>query len=90
LQHATRLAEQHFPVIGQRDAARRAPEQGTLGFEFKPLDLLAHRRLRQVEPFGRSVESTALSHRNKGAQQLEIQHGTDPCSQSMISENIIS
>jgi len=28
LQQATRVAEQHLPVIRQRDAACRAPEQG--------------------------------------------------------------
>jgi hypothetical protein len=49
LQQATRVAEQHLP-IHQRDAARRAPEQGTLGLELKSLDPLAHRRLGQVEP----------------------------------------
>src|SRR4029077_11245536 len=84
LQQATRVAEQHLPVIRQRDAACRAPEQGTLGLELKPLDLLAHRRLRQVEPPGRSVKAAALSHGNEGAQQLEIQHGIDPVLRSII------
>jgi hypothetical protein len=44
------------------------------GLERKSLDLLAHRRLRQVEPLGRSVEAAAISHGNEGAQQLKIQH----------------
>jgi hypothetical protein len=61
-------------LIRQRDAECRAPEQGTLGLERKSLDLLAHRRLRQVEPLGRSVEAAAISHGNEGAQQLKIQH----------------
>jgi hypothetical protein len=39
---------------------------------------VAHRRLRQVEPLGRSVEAAAISHGNEDAQQLEIQHGFDP------------
>jgi hypothetical protein len=78
LQQATRVAEQHLPLIRQRDAVRRAPEQRTLGLELKSLDPLAHRRLRQVEPLGRSVEAAAISHGNEGAQQLEIQHGFDP------------
>jgi hypothetical protein len=30
--------------------------------------------LRQVEPLGRAVETTAVSNGDKGAQQLEIQH----------------
>jgi hypothetical protein len=60
LQQATRVAEQHLPVIRQRDAGCRAPEQGTLGLELEPLDLLAYRRLRQVEPLGRSMEAAAI------------------------------
>src|SRR5271169_1151614 len=88
LQQATRVAEQHVAIIRQRDAACRAPEQWTLGLELKALDLLAHRRLRQVEPLGRSVEAAAISHGNEGAQQLEIQHGFDPYSRSVILENI--
>jgi hypothetical protein len=43
LQQPTRIAEQHFPVIRQRDTACRAPEQRMPGLELKPLDLLAHR-----------------------------------------------
>ena len=65
LQQATRVAEQHLPVIRQRDAASRAPEQGTLGLKLKPLDLLTHRRLRQVEPLGCSVKAAALSQVTK-------------------------
>jgi hypothetical protein len=34
--------------------------------------LLTYRRLRQVEPLGRLVETTAIG--NNGAQHLEIQH----------------
>ena len=33
-------------AVGQRDTARSAPEQRTLGLKFEPLDLLAYRRLR--------------------------------------------
>jgi hypothetical protein len=74
LQQATRVAEQHLAMIGQCDTARCPPEQGPLGLERKPLDLLAHRRLGQVEPLGGAAETTAISHGNKGAQQLEIHH----------------
>jgi hypothetical protein len=74
VQQATRVAEQHLPLIRQRNAACRAPEQRTLGLDLEPLDLLAHRRLRQVEPLGRSVKTAALGHGNEGTQQLEIQH----------------
>jgi hypothetical protein len=42
LQQAARVAEQHLPVIRQGDAACGAPEQGTVGLELKPFDLLAH------------------------------------------------
>ena len=84
LQQATRVAEQHLPVIRQRDAARRAPEQGTLGLELQPLDLLAYRRLRQVEPLGGSMEAAAIDHGNEGSQQLEIQHEIDPRPRSII------
>jgi len=57
LQQATGIAEQHLTVVGQRDTAGRAPEQRTFGLELKPLDLLADRRLRQVE---RKRSSAAL------------------------------
>jgi hypothetical protein len=72
LQQAARIAEQHLAIVGQRDTARCSPEQGPFGLELKPLDLLAHRRLRQVEPLGGAVETAAIGHGNKGAQQLEI------------------
>src|SRR6202008_2991205 len=65
LQQATRVAEQHLPVIRQLDAACRVPEQGTRCFELKSLDLLAHRRLRQVEPLGRAVKPATFSDGNK-------------------------
>jgi hypothetical protein len=84
LQQATRVAEQHLAIVGQCDAARCPPEQGPLGFELKPLDLLAYRRLRQVEPFGRTVKAAAIHDGNEGAQQLEIQHAIDPVLRSII------
>jgi hypothetical protein len=65
LQQATRVAEQHLPVIRQRDAACRAPEQGTLGLELEPLDLLAYRRLRRIEPLDRSMEAAAIGTATK-------------------------
>jgi hypothetical protein len=51
------------------------PEQGPFGLELKPLDLLAHRRLRQVEPLGGAVETAAIGDGHEGTQQFEIQHG---------------
>jgi hypothetical protein len=51
-----------------------SPEQGPFGLELKPLDLLAYRRLRQVEPPRGVVETAAVGHGNKGTQQLEFQH----------------
>jgi hypothetical protein len=72
LQQATHAAEQHLPVIRQRDAACRAPEQGTLGFELKPLDLLAHCRLRQVEPFGRAVKASPATATNERSNSNSI------------------
>jgi hypothetical protein len=75
LQQAARIAEQHLAIVGQRDAARCPPEQGPFGLELKPLDLLAHRRLRQVEPLRGAVETAAIGHGNKGTQQLEFHHG---------------
>jgi hypothetical protein len=83
-QAATRIAEQHLAIVGQRDAARCPPEQGPFGLELKPLDLLAHRRLRQVEPLRGAVETAAIGHGNKGAQQLEIEHAIDPILRSII------
>jgi len=35
LQQATRVAEQHLAIVGQRDTARCPTEQGPLGLEFK-------------------------------------------------------
>jgi hypothetical protein len=72
LQQPTCVAEQHLPLIRQRNAACRTPEQGALGYELKPLDLLAHRRLRQVEPLGRAVEAPAFGYGNKRAQAIRI------------------
>jgi hypothetical protein len=87
LQQATRVAKQHLAIIGQRDTARCPSEQGPLGLELKPLDLLAHRRLRQVEPISGAVEPAAIGDGNEGAQQFEIQHAIDPFS---INRTIIS
>ena len=67
LQQSTRVAEQHLAIVGQCDTAGCPPEQGPFGLELKPLDLLAHGRLRQVEPLGRSVKAAALNHCNEGA-----------------------
>jgi len=72
LQQATRVAEQHLAIVGQRDTARSASEQRTLGLERKPLDVLAYRRLRQVQPLGGAVETAAIGDGNEGAQQLEV------------------
>src|SRR4029078_346690 len=74
LQQATGVAEQHFALVGQSDAPRPAPEQWAFGLEFETLDLLAYRRLRQVEPFGCTMETAAIGDGKEGAQQLEIQH----------------
>jgi hypothetical protein len=65
LQQATRVAEQHLAIVGQCDTARCPPEQGPFGLELKPLNLLAHRRLRQVEALGGAVETAAIGHGNK-------------------------
>jgi hypothetical protein len=78
LQQATRVAEQHLAIVSQCDTARCPPEQGPFGLELKPLDLLAHRRLRQVESLGGTVETAAIRHGNKGTQQLEFHHGINP------------
>jgi hypothetical protein len=59
-------------------------EQGPFGLELKPLDLLAHCRLRQVEPLRGAVETAAIGHGNEGAQKLEIQHMIDPIFRSII------
>jgi hypothetical protein len=84
LQQATRIAEQHLAIVGQCDTARCPSEQGPFGLELKPLDLLAYRRLRQVEPLCGAVETAAIGDGNEGAQQLEIQHIIDPDLRSII------
>jgi hypothetical protein len=84
LQQATRVAEQHLAIVGQRDTARCPPEQGPFGLELKRLDLLAYGRLRQVEPLRGAVETAAIGHGNKGTQQLEIEYAIDPISRSII------
>jgi hypothetical protein len=78
LQQATRVAEQHLAIVGQCDTARCPPEQGPFGLEFKPLDLLTYRRLRQVEPLRGAVETAAIGDGHEGSQQFEIQHAFDP------------
>src|SRR6201987_686545 len=69
LQQATRVAEQHLAIVGQRDTARCPPEQGPFGLELKRLDLLAYRRLRQVEPLRGAVETAAIGHVFKSTQR---------------------
>src|SRR3984957_20242989 len=90
LQQAPGVAEQHLAIVGQSDAACCPPEQGPFGLELKPFDLLAYRRLGQVEPFGGAVETAGIGHGDEGAQQFEIQHTIDPISRSMILLNIVS
>ena len=67
LQQPTGVAEQHFAIVGQRDAPRRAPEQWAFGLELETLDLLAYRRLRLIKPFGSTTETAAIGHGNEGA-----------------------
>jgi hypothetical protein len=67
LQQAAGVTEQHFAIVGQRDAPRRATEQWAFGLKLETLDLLAYRRLRQVEPFGCAMEPAAIGHGNEGA-----------------------
>lgn len=74
LQQTTSVAEQHLAVVGQRDAASRAPEQRAFGFKLQSLDPLADGRLRQVEPFGGTVKTAAIGNGDKGAQQVEVEH----------------
>jgi hypothetical protein len=67
LQQAASVAEQHFAIVGQCDAPRRAAEQWAFGLKLETLDLLAYRRLRQVEPFGCTMEPAAIGDGNEGA-----------------------
>ena len=60
--------DEEAAIVGQCDTTRRPPEQGPLGLNFKPLDLLAHRRLRQVEPLRGAVETATIGDGNEGAQ----------------------
>src|SRR5258707_41423 len=75
LQQTTGVAEQHLAVVGQRDAAGRAPEQRAPGLELQPLDLLADGRLREIEPPGGPVKAAVIGDGNEGAEQFEIEHG---------------
>ena len=84
LQQSTRVAEQHLAIVSQCNTARCPPEQGPFGLELKPLDLLAYRRLRQVEPLSGAVETAAIGHGNEGTQQLEIERAIDPIFRSII------
>src|SRR5207247_9511035 len=43
LQQPTGVAEQHFAIVGQRDAPRRAPEQWASGLELETPDVLSYR-----------------------------------------------
>jgi hypothetical protein len=74
LQQTTRIAEQHFAIISERDTACRPPEQWTLRLKLKPFDLLADCRLRQVEALSCTMEATAIGDSDEGTQQFEIQH----------------
>jgi hypothetical protein len=74
LQQTTCVAEQHLAIIGQRDTPRCPPEQGPFGLELKPLDLLAHRRLRQVEPLRGAVETAACVPGMSGVLGVEVEN----------------
>jgi hypothetical protein len=71
LQQATRVAEQHLAIV---DTARCPPEQGPFGLELKPLNLLAQRRLRQVEALGGKPpqSATATKARNNSKSSMRL------------------
>src|SRR6266403_421264 len=72
LQQAARVTQEHLAVIGQGHRSGGATKKRSLGLELKTFDLLAHGRLREVQPLRRAVEAPAFSDGNKRTQQLEF------------------
>src|SRR5262249_5778743 len=62
LQQAPGVAEEGLPVEGQRNRAGRALEQRPARLNLQTLDLLADRRLREVETLRGAAEPTGLGH----------------------------
>ena len=71
--HALGLVEERAPLLGQFDAARRAPEQREPDLLFQEMHLLAHRRLRDVEPPGGAGEAALLGDRECVTDLAEFQ-----------------
>jgi len=76
LQQAAGIAQQHLAIIRQRYRTRIAAEQRPTCLELEALDLLAHRRLREMQPLRRAAEAAALGDRDEGAEQVELEHGS--------------
>jgi hypothetical protein len=54
----------------------------------EPPDLLAHRRLRAMDPLAGAGEAAGVDHRDEAAQEIEVEHGT-PIHKSTRSDDII-
>ncbi|GAB3976649.1 hypothetical protein GCM10029978_064090 [Actinoallomurus acanthiterrae] len=59
------LGKQPFGGARQTDPTRRPIEQADAEFAFQPSDLLAHRRLDDVQAFGGKGETALLGDRDK-------------------------
>ena len=74
VEHPAGLFEQRRARVGERDAALRAVEQAHAELVLELADLLAHGRLRHVQPLGSAAEVELLRDRYEVPQMAKF-HG---------------
>src|ERR1700730_3821895 len=69
------IGQQPFAGFGRRYVLAVAVQQRLPDIGLQPLDLLADGRLRAMNAFPGAGKTAGIHHRNKAAQQFEIEHG---------------
>src|ERR1700737_3782856 len=74
-QQPARIGQQPFAGFGRRHVLSVAVEQRLADIVLQPLDLLADGGLGAMNAFPGARKTAGIHHRNKAAQQFEIEHG---------------
>ena len=83
-EQAARRTEQRFAVVGKGDPPRRPLEQRPPQVGLQPHDLLADRRLSQVEVVRSAAKAAMVGNADEGPEQLEVEHRFDRPFRSII------
>jgi hypothetical protein len=67
-------AEERVTVVGEADHAGISRDEGAACGVFELADVLADRRLAQLQQLGRAGEAQRLSDRDEGAEQNRVEH----------------